>query len=138
MDFDSFSDVASEVQKEVVVVATAAAEVVEARASTEASLEFAKNLELTIQRVGDPLQNIPLIETRADVPEGENPSPSMAVFNKSFGTSYCGELLSIGYEVAGVGGDASEILTLWKSPILINETGEGAWEQTLCLFIESA
>jgi hypothetical protein len=29
-------------------------------------------------------------------------------------------------------------LTLWKSPILINETGEGASEQTLHLFSESA
>jgi hypothetical protein len=29
-------------------------------------------------------------------------------------------------------------LTLWKSPILINETGEGASEQTLHLFGETA
>jgi hypothetical protein len=40
--------------------------------------------------------------------------------------------------VAGVGGGASEILTLWKSPILINETGEGASEQTLHLFGKTA
>jgi hypothetical protein len=56
VDVDSFSDVAFEVQKEVVTVAanaTFADEVVEARASTEASPEFAKNLELTIHRVGD-------------------------------------------------------------------------------------
>jgi hypothetical protein len=62
----------------------------------------------------------------------------MAAFNKSFGTSYHGELLSVGYEVAGVGGGASEILTLWKSPILINEIGGGASEQTLHLFSEPA
>jgi hypothetical protein len=32
--------------------------------------------------------------------------------------------LSVGYEVTGVGGSAPEILMLWKSPMLINETGE--------------
>jgi hypothetical protein len=93
---------------------------------------------LTIHRVDNPLQNIPLIETRVDVPEGQDPSPSIVAFNKSFSTSYRGELLSVGYEVAGVGGGASEILTLWKSPILINEIGEGASEQTLHLFGETA
>jgi hypothetical protein len=141
MDIDSFLDVASEVQKEVVTTTaatTVAAEVVGARPSTKASPEFAKNLELTIHRGDDSLQNIPLIETHEDVPEGQDPSPSIASFNKSFGTSYRGELLSVGYEVAGVGGGASEILTLWKSPILINETGEGASEQTLHLFGEIA
>jgi hypothetical protein len=141
VDIGSFSDVASEVQKEVVTVAataTVVAEVVGAQPSTEASPEIAKNLELTIHRGDNPLHNIPLIETRADVPEGQDPSPSIAAFNKSFGTSYCGELLSVGYEVAGVGGGTSEILTLWKSPILINETGEGALEQTLHLFGETA
>jgi hypothetical protein len=93
---------------------------------------------VTIHRGDDPLQNIPLIETRADVPDDQDPSPSIAAFNKSFGTSYRGELLSVGYEVAGVGGSASEILTLWKSPILINETGEGASEQTLHMFGKTA
>jgi hypothetical protein len=72
-----------------------------------------------------------LIETLEDLPEGQDPSPSVAAFNKSFGTSYRGELLSVGYEVAGIGDGASKILTLWKSPTLINETGEGASEQTL-------
>jgi hypothetical protein len=140
VDIGSFSDIASEVQKEVVTIAaaaTVAAEVVGARPSTEASPEFAKNLELTIHRGDDPLQNIPLIETSVNVPEGQDPSLSIAAFNKSFGTSYRGELLSVGYEVAGVGGDASEILTLWKLPILINEIGEGASEQTLHLFGET-
>jgi hypothetical protein len=141
MDIDSFLDVTSKVQREVAtiaVVATVAAEVVDARTSTDASPEFAKNLELTVHRGDDPLQNVPLIETHADVPEGQDPYPSMTAFNKSVGTSYRGELLSVGYEVAGVGGGASEILTLWKSPILINETGEGASEQTLHLFDETA
>jgi hypothetical protein len=91
VDIGSFSNVASEVQKEVVTVAAAAtiaAGVVGARPSTEASPEFAKNLELTIHRGDDPLQDILLIETREDVPEGQDPSPSIATFNKSFGTSY--------------------------------------------------
>jgi hypothetical protein len=113
VDIDSFSDVAPEVQKEVDAAATAAtvaAEVVGAQPSTEASPEFMKNLELTIHRGDDPLQTIPLIETRADVPDGQDPSPSIAAFNKSFGTSYRGELLSVGYEVPGVGGGASDIL----------------------------
>jgi hypothetical protein len=39
-------------------------------------------------------------------------------------------LLSVGYKVASIGDGASKILTLWKSPMLINETGEGASEQT--------
>jgi hypothetical protein len=47
-------------------------------------------------------------------------------------------LLSVGYDVAGVGGSTSEILTLWKTPILINEIGEGGSEQTLHLFRETA
>jgi hypothetical protein len=53
-----------------------------------------------------------LVEIREDLPEGHAPSPSLASFNKSFGTSYRSELLSVGYEVAGVGGGAPEILTL--------------------------
>jgi hypothetical protein len=72
----------------------------------------------------NPVQDVPLIEIREDLPEGQDPSPSVVAFNKSFGTSYHGELLSVGYEVAGVRVGASKILTLWKSPTLINETGE--------------
>jgi hypothetical protein len=102
VDIGSFSDVVFEVQMEVVTAAAAATdatEVVRPRPSTEASPEFAKNLELTINRGDDPLQDIPLIETHEDVPEGQEPSPSVATFNKSFGMSYRGELLSVGYEV---------------------------------------
>jgi hypothetical protein len=43
------------------------------------------------------VQNPPLIETHEDLPEGQDPSPSMLAFNKSFGTSYREELLSVGY-----------------------------------------
>jgi hypothetical protein len=115
MDVGSFSDVVSEVRKEVVTAAATTIDVtkvVEAQPSIEVSPEFAKNLELTIHRGDDPLQYIPLIETREDVPEGQDPSPSVAAFNKSFSMSYRGELLSVGYEVVGVEGGASEFLTL--------------------------
>jgi hypothetical protein len=33
------------------------------------------------------------------LPEGQDPSPSIAAFNKSFGTSHRGELLSVGRKV---------------------------------------
>jgi hypothetical protein len=64
------------------------------------------------------------------VPEGQAPSPSLAEFNKSFGTSHRGELLSVGFEAASIGGGASKILTLWKSPTLVDEIGEGVSKQT--------
>jgi hypothetical protein len=34
----------------------------------------------------DPVKDVPLLETREDVPEGQDPSPSVAAFNKSFDT----------------------------------------------------
>jgi hypothetical protein len=95
----------------------------------EASPEFTKELELTIHRGEDPVQDAPLLEIREDLPEGQALSPSLAAFNKSFGTSYCGELLSVGCKAASIGYGTSKILTLWKSPTLVNETGEGASEQ---------
>jgi hypothetical protein len=131
VDIGSFSDVIIEVHKEVVTAAAAdAVEVAEARPCTETSSEFARGLELTIHKGEDPVQDVPLVEIREDLPEGQDPSPSVVAFNKIFGTSYHGELLSVGYEVADVKGDASKILTLWKSPTLINETGEGVSEQS--------
>jgi hypothetical protein len=57
-------------------------------------------------------------------------SPSLAAFNKSFGTSHHGELLSVGFKAASIGNGASKILTLWKSPTLVDEIGEEASEQT--------
>jgi hypothetical protein len=133
VDIDSFSDVVVEVQKEIVTAAadTDTIEVAEARPSTEASSEFAKELELTIHKGEDSVQDVPLIEIREDLSEGQVPSPFVGAFNKSFDTSYHGELLSVGYEVAGIRDGASKILTLWKSPTLINETGEEASEQTI-------
>jgi hypothetical protein len=69
-----------------------------------------------------------LVEVREVVPEDQAPSPSLAAFNKSFGTSHRDELLSVGFERTGVGSKMSKILTLWKSPIIVNETGEKSSE----------
>jgi hypothetical protein len=72
-----------------------------------------------------------LVEVREVLPEGRDPSPSVAAFNKSFGMLYHGELLSVGCEVSRNKGGASKILTLWKKSALIDETrGEGS-EQSL-------
>jgi hypothetical protein len=86
---------------------------------------------MTIHKGENPIQDVPLVEIREDHPEGHDPSPSVAAFNKSFGTSHRGELLSVGYEVAGTRDGTSRLLTLWKSPTLMNEIGEGASEQVL-------
>jgi hypothetical protein len=72
-----------------------------------------------------------LVEVHEALPEGRDPSPSVASFNKSFGTLHRGELLSVGCEVARNKGGAPKILTLWKSSALFNETGEGGLEQSL-------
>jgi hypothetical protein len=133
VDIDSFSDAAPEVQKE--IIPDAAAEPPTATNDTvvpksahpqeEASPEFTKELELTIHRGENPVPDAPLVEVREALPEGRDPSPSVAAFNKSFGTLHRGELLSVDYEVARNKGGAPKILTLWKSSALIDETGEG-------------
>jgi hypothetical protein len=134
-----FSDVAEEIQKE--VVSAAATETPAAAMDTavpqsvhpqeEVSPEYMRDLELTIHKGEEPVQDVSLLETREDLPEGQDPSPSVAAFNKSFGTSHRGELLSVGCEVARNKGGAPRILTLWKSSALIDETGEGDSEQSL-------
>jgi hypothetical protein len=72
-----------------------------------------------------------LLETREDLLEGQDPSPSVAAFNKSFSMSHRGELLSVDYEVARNRDGAPRILTLWKSSALIDETREKGSEQSL-------
>jgi hypothetical protein len=151
VDIDSFSDAAPEVRKEVVLVvaaetpvaaeaiasveAPAAAEAPAAdvslptRSCDEASPEFAKELELTVQRGKDPVERAPLLEVREVVPEDQASSPSLAAFNKSFGTSHRGELLSVGFKTTSIGSKTSKILTLWKSPVLVDETGGESSEQ---------
>jgi hypothetical protein len=53
----------------------------------------------------------------------------MLDFNKSFGTSYRGELLSVGYEQADTRDGTSKLLTLWKSSKIMGEIGEGPSKQ---------
>jgi hypothetical protein len=144
VDIDSFSDVAPEVQKEASPAAAeklvVAAEVVvhtespaaaetpaaEVAAADQVSSEFARDLERTIQREGHPDENVPLVEVREVVPEDQEPSPSLAAFNKSFGMSHRGKLLRVGFETSGVGGKTSRFLTLWKSSTIVDETVEEA------------
>jgi hypothetical protein len=115
VDIDSFSDVAPEVQKKVVSTAAAAFDTTvpqPVHPQDEASPEFTKELEPTIHRGEDPVQDAPLVEIREDLPEGQAPSPSLAAFNKSVGTSYRGELLSVGCKAASTRDGTSKILTL--------------------------
>jgi hypothetical protein len=139
VDIDSFSDAATEVLKEVVpdaaaeppVTATAAVVPQSVHPHDEASPKFTKELELTIHRGENPIPDAPLVAVSEALPEGRDPSPSVAAFNKSFGTLYRGELLSVGYEVSKNKGGAPKILTLWKSSALIDETGGEGSEQSL-------
>jgi hypothetical protein len=146
VDVDSFSYVVSEVHKETVPAAadesTITADVaapteapVAAEASAadvspptlsrdEASSEFAKELELTVQRGAGPTEHAPLVEVREIVPDDQTPSPSLAAFNKSFGMSHRGKLLSVGLKTTGTGRRTSKILTLWQSSVTIDESGE--------------
>jgi hypothetical protein len=48
------------------------------------------DLELTIHKGEEPVQDVSLLETREDLPEGQDASPSVVAFNKSFGTSHRG------------------------------------------------
>jgi hypothetical protein len=84
---------------------------------------------MTVHRGGSPVQNAPFVKTREDLPEDQDPSPSMIAFNKSFGTSYQGELLSVGCEKADTRDDTSKFLTLWDSYKIMGETGEGNSKQ---------
>jgi hypothetical protein len=116
VDVETFSDNVAEVQKEVTTpVAAAVVEVADPQPSgpqDEASPEFTKKLEMTVHRGENPMPNVPLVETCEDLLEGQDPSPSIVAFNKSFGTSYRGELLSVGCEMAAAGDGVSKLLTL--------------------------
>jgi hypothetical protein len=134
VDIDSFSDAAPEVQKEIIPDTAAEPPTVvpqSAHPQEEAYPEFTKDLEVTVHRGENPIPDAPLVEVREALPEGRDPSPSVAAFNKSFGTSHRGELLSVGYEVARNKGGTPRILTLWNSSALIDETGEGGSEHSL-------
>jgi hypothetical protein len=71
---------------------------------------------------GNPTEHVPLVEVREVVPEDQTPSPSLAAFNKSFGTFHRGKLLSVGFETTGIGSKTSKILTLWKSSMTVDES----------------
>jgi hypothetical protein len=125
----------AEVRKEVTtlvaaVTADEAADLQPSDPQDKASLEFTKDLEMTVHKGEDPAHEVPLVETREDLPEDQDPSPSMIAFNKSFGTSYRGELLSVGYEKADARDGTSKLLTLWNLSKIVDETGEGASKQT--------
>jgi hypothetical protein len=133
VDVETFSDDVVEVRKEVTAPVAAATvdEVSYPQPSgpqDEASPEFTKDLEMTVQGGESPVHNAPLVETREDLPKGQDHSPLIVAFNKSFGTSYRGELLSVSCEKAAAGDDASKLLTLWNSSKFVDETGEGASE----------
>jgi hypothetical protein len=133
VDVETFSDDVVEVQKEVTksVVTTdvGGAGPHSSAPQDEASPEFTRELEMTVQNGENPVENFPLVETREDLSEGQDPSPSVASFNKSFGTSYRGELLSVGREMAIAGDGASELLLSWISSKFMDETGEEAPKQ---------
>jgi hypothetical protein len=148
VDVETFSDDVAEVRKEVTapIAAVTADKVVDPRPSDpqdKASPEFTKELEMTVHRGESPVQNAPLVETHEDLPEGKDPSPLIVAFNESFGKSYWGELLSVGCERADARDGTSKLLTLWDSSKIMDETGEGASEQTsppparLCTTLES-
>jgi hypothetical protein len=141
VDIDSFSDAAPEVRKEVVPDAgaepsAAAPEAVVSQLADpvgEASVEFVRELELTIPKDEDPdlVTNVPLVVVRESLLEGQDPSPSITAFNKSFGTLHRGELLSVGREVTKNRDGTPQILTLWESPALIDEIGEEGSDDSL-------
>jgi hypothetical protein len=147
VDIDSFSDAAPEVRTDAVLIIAAEASVAAEAPATaeapaaaadvsspihsrnEASPEFTKELELTVHRGEDPVQSTPLLEVREVVPEEQASPPSLAAFNKSFVTSHRGELLSVGFKTTSIGSKTSKILTLWKSHVLVDETGGEGSEQ---------
>jgi hypothetical protein len=81
----------------------------------KASPEFTEDLERTVQRGDGCADDLPLVETHEKIPEGQDLSPSVAAFNKRFGTSFRGELLSVSCETASMDGGASRLSLLWKS-----------------------
>jgi hypothetical protein len=129
VDAETFSDDVAEVQKDITdSVDATGAEGATSQVSAlkdRASPEFTYDLEKTMQRSGDFVEDLPLVETHEELPEGQDPSLSVAAFNESFGTSFSGELLSVSGGMAVVYGGAPKLSLLWKSPKFVDETGEG-------------
>jgi hypothetical protein len=99
VDVETFLDTVPEVREthvDSVIAANTEACSSQAPASTNgASPEFTEDLERTVRKSGDPVENSPLVENRAEIPEGQDPSPLVTTYNESFGTSFRGELLSV-------------------------------------------
>jgi hypothetical protein len=86
---------------------------------------------MTVHKGEDPAPEVPFVETHENLPEDQDPSPCMIAFNKSFGTSYRGEPLSVGYEKIDARDGSSKLLTLWNSSKIMGETGEGTQSKDL-------
>jgi hypothetical protein len=84
VDVESFSEDVLEVRVAPVESATSQA----VASKDKASPEFTKDLELTVQRGDDPVENHYLIESHEELLKGQDPSPSVVAFNESFGTSF--------------------------------------------------
>jgi hypothetical protein len=138
-NIDFFSGAAPEVRKEVIPDATVEPPIATndtvvpqtTHLQDEASPEFTRDLDLIVPKGDEPIQDVSLLETHEDLAKGQDPSPSVDAFNKSFGTLHRGELLSVGCEVDTNKGGEPRVLTLWKSSARVDETGERGSEQSL-------
>jgi hypothetical protein len=137
VDIESFSDGVTGAEKtttnSVVIADAGGAAPHSSSPQDEVSPEFTRDLEETVQREENPVENLPMVETHEELLEGQDPSPSVAAFNESFGTSYRAELLSVIREMAVSGSGASKLLLLWNSSKFMDETGEEAPTQMLQL-----
>jgi hypothetical protein len=79
-------------------------------------------LERTVSQSGIFLKDPSLIGTREAIPDEQEPTPSVTSYYESFGTSFRGELLSVGGQVASEDGGSPMFSLLWKSPKLMGET----------------
>jgi hypothetical protein len=86
-----------------------------------------------MDRSGGLLQDPPLIGTHEDIPDEQDPTPSVVAYNESFGTSFRGELLSVGGQVVSADVGSPKFSVLWKSPKLVSDTGGDALKKTLRL-----
>jgi hypothetical protein len=98
-------------------------------AKTRPLPNFTKELKMTVHKGEDPAPEVPFVETHENLPEDQDPSPSVIAFNRSFGTSYQGELLSVDYEKIDARDGSSKLLTLWNSSKIMGEIGEGNSKQ---------
>jgi hypothetical protein len=96
----------------------------------EASPKFAEDLERTVSKSGDLVEDPSLIGNHEEILDDQDPTPSVTAYNKSFGTSFRGELLSVS---GGADHGIPKFSLLWKSPKLMGETGGDAPKKKLRL-----